>query len=80
MADPRDNLTDARALLPARPGRPRHNRCQRRALCLAGPGGARTRRGKPLLLLSDLAEHSKNLRRDGRASLLFDGTAGLASR
>ena len=33
--------------------------------------------GKPLLLLSDLAEHSKNLRRDPRASLLFDGTGGL---
>lgn len=30
----------------------------------------------PLLLLSDLAEHTKNLQRDPRASLLFDGTAG----
>ncbi len=30
----------------------------------------------PLLLMSDLAEHSKNLARDPRASLLFDGTAG----
>jgi len=30
----------------------------------------------PLLLLSDLAEHSKNLKRDSRVSLLFDGTAG----
>ncbi|MGO8916268.1 MAG: HugZ family protein [Stellaceae bacterium] len=30
----------------------------------------------PLLLLSDLAEHTKNLRRDPRASLLIDGTAG----
>jgi putative heme iron utilization protein len=30
----------------------------------------------PLLLLSDLAEHTKNLARDGRASLLFDGTGG----
>jgi heme iron utilization protein len=30
----------------------------------------------PLLLLSELAEHSKNLKRDSRASLLFDGTAG----
>jgi len=30
----------------------------------------------PLLLLSDLAEHSKNLKREPRASLLFDGTAG----
>jgi heme iron utilization protein len=30
----------------------------------------------PLLLLSDLAEHSKNLARDPHASLLFDNTAG----
>jgi len=34
--------------------------------------------GSPLLLLSDLADHSKNLAADPRASLLFDGTAGLA--
>jgi putative heme iron utilization protein len=27
--------------------------------------------GAPLMLLSDLAEHAKNLRRDARASLLF---------
>ena len=32
----------------------------------------------PLLLLSDLADHTRNLKQDGRASLLFDGTAGLA--
>lgn len=32
--------------------------------------------GSPLLLLSDLAEHTKNLRRDARVSLLIDGTAG----
>jgi heme oxygenase (biliverdin-IX-beta and delta-forming) len=31
----------------------------------------------PLLLISTLAEHTKNLRRESRASLLFDGTAGL---
>jgi hypothetical protein len=30
----------------------------------------------PLLLISDLAEHTKNLARERRASLLFDGTAG----
>ncbi len=30
----------------------------------------------PLLLMSALAEHTKNLLRDPRASLLFDGTAG----
>jgi heme iron utilization protein len=32
----------------------------------------------PLLLLSDLADHSKNIAQDARVSLLFDGTAGLA--
>jgi putative heme iron utilization protein len=32
----------------------------------------------PLLLISDLAEHTKNLKREPRASLLFDATAGLA--
>lgn len=32
---------------------------------------------RPLLLISDLAEHTKNLGADARASLLFDGTAGL---
>src|SRR6185503_15177691 len=32
----------------------------------------------PLLLLSDLAEHSKAIATDPRVSLLFDGTAGLA--
>ncbi len=30
----------------------------------------------PLLLLSDLAQHTINLRRDPRAALLLDGTAG----
>lgn len=34
--------------------------------------------GAPLLLLSDLAEHAKNLKADPRCSLLFDGTHGLA--
>lgn len=33
--------------------------------------------GTPLLLLSDLAEHAKNLKADPRCSLLFDGTARL---
>jgi putative heme iron utilization protein len=33
--------------------------------------------GQPLLLISRLAEHTGNLERDSRASLLFDGTAGL---
>ena len=31
----------------------------------------------PLLLLSDLAEHSRNIARDSRVSLLIDATAGL---
>jgi putative heme iron utilization protein len=33
--------------------------------------------GTPLLLMSDLAEHVKNIKSDERVSLLFDGTAGL---
>lgn len=33
----------------------------------------------PLLLISELAEHTRNLHADTRASLLFDGTAGLAN-
>jgi heme oxygenase (biliverdin-IX-beta and delta-forming) len=32
----------------------------------------------PLLLISRLAEHTKNILRDAHASLLFDGTAGLS--
>lgn len=32
----------------------------------------------PILLLSDLADHSRNLASDPRASLLFDGTVGRA--
>jgi putative heme iron utilization protein len=31
----------------------------------------------PILLLSDLAEHTKAMAADGRVSLLFDGTGGL---
>lgn len=33
----------------------------------------------PLLLISDLAEHAKNIAADNRVSLLFDGTRGLPS-
>jgi heme iron utilization protein len=33
----------------------------------------------PIVLISALAEHTKNLMRDARASLLFGGTAGLAN-
>ncbi len=35
--------------------------------------------GRPILLLSDLADHTKNFTADPRVSLLFDGTAGLAA-
>ncbi|MBT5109374.1 MAG: DUF2470 domain-containing protein [Rhodospirillaceae bacterium] len=38
---------------------------------------ATTHAGAPVLLLSDLAEHTRNLRLDDRISLLFDGTGGL---
>ena len=34
--------------------------------------------GAPLLLLSDLAQHTQNLRADPRVSLLFDGTGEYA--
>ena len=37
-------------------------------------------RGCPLLLLSDLARHTANLARDGRASLLLDGSEGRRER
>jgi len=37
-------------------------------------------RGAPLLLLSDLARHTANLRRDGRASLLLDRSTGTVER
>ena len=33
--------------------------------------------GNPLLLISDLADHTRNIRADARVSLLYDGTAGL---
>ena len=34
----------------------------------------------PLLLLSELADHSRNIARDPRVSLLFDGTGGWRER
>ena len=33
--------------------------------------------GYPLLLISDLADHTRNIRADARVSLLYDGTGGL---
>lgn len=41
---------------------------------------ATTAEGWPLLLLSALAEHSRNLAGDDRAGLLLDGTLGLDER
>ena len=38
---------------------------------------AQDERGSPVLLLSDLAEHSRNLKMEPRAALLYDGTGGL---
>ena len=38
---------------------------------------ATTHAGVPLLLVSDLAEHTCNLRADDRVSLLYDGTGAL---
>jgi len=54
-------------------------------LCREPPGwpyaslvlAACTQDARPILLLSDLAEHSRNIAGDDRISLLFDGTAGL---
>ena len=56
------------------------------ATALAGDGWpyaslvlvASTQAARPLMLLSDLAAHSRNMAADDRVSLLFDGTAGLA--
>ena len=65
-------------------------RCDRAALATAlpGDGGAWPYASlvlvavdhdlSPILLMSDLAEHSKAIAADPRVSLLFDGTAGLA--
>lgn len=36
--------------------------------------------GTPVLLLSELSDHTRNLHADGRASLLFDNTVGIAER
>jgi hypothetical protein len=64
-------------------------RCDRAALAtnLPGDGGAWPYASlvlvavdhdlSPILLMSDLAEHSKAIEADSRVALLFDGTAGL---
>src|SRR4029450_9544050 len=33
--------------------------------------------GSPILMISRLALHTRNLEKDGRAAILFDGTDGL---
>lgn len=43
------------------------------SMVLPGLDGA----GRPILLLSDLSDHAKNLKADPKASLLYDGTLGL---
>ena len=41
---------------------------------------ARDEDGQPILLLSDLAEHTRNLKAEPRVSLLIDGTKAQANR
>src|SRR5689334_22539679 len=62
-------------------------RCQRVALGTLDRSGepyvslamvALDQHGTPLLHLSDLADHTRNLKRDDRVSLLFDGTLQVA--
>lgn len=61
--------------LAERPGRPGESETfPFVSLVLPGRDGT----GQPLLLLSDLSDHAKNLKRDPHASLLYDGTGGLA--
>jgi len=76
------------AATPALLARELMRRCDRAALATSlGAGGTVTPYASlvlvacdldasPLLLISDLAEHTKNLQREPRAALLFDGTAG----
>ena len=76
------------------PARPRFRRVRPPADARLRPGGARHQPGgapyaslvlvaadldaSPLLLLSDLAQHSRNIAFDPRVSLLLDGTEGHA--
>ena len=80
---------DPRALAPGAQIRSLMRRLDRATLStgMAGDSGwpygslvmaATDQDGSPLMLLSDLAEHTANLKADPRVCLLFDGTAGLA--
>jgi len=72
MSDPAVVATTARTLLSSAPRASlatlTANGAPYASLVLAADDGA----GAPLLLLSDLAEHTKNLARDPRASLLVE--------
>ncbi|MBN9089787.1 MAG: DUF2470 domain-containing protein [Reyranella sp.] len=82
-SEPPDPFRDVRDLI---------RRCDRAALATALPAAAGAAAWpyaslvlvavdhdlSPILLLSDLAEHTKALAADPRVSLLFDGTGGLA--
>jgi len=72
---------------PAAIARDLFRKAERAALATLAEGGssyaslvlvAEAKDGAPVLLISDLAEHAKNLSRDPRGSLLIDGTAALA--
>jgi putative heme iron utilization protein len=76
MADPKELVTTVRELL---------RRAPRASLATSNEAGAPyaslvlvadDERGAPLLLLSDLAEHTKNLARDARASVLVEAADG----
>jgi putative heme iron utilization protein len=80
-AQPSDPFRDVRDLI---------RRCDRAALATSLPGDgapwpyaslvlvAVDHDLSPILLMSDLAEHSKAIATDSRVALLFDGTGGLA--
>ncbi|HIJ61994.1 MAG TPA: heme iron utilization protein [Rhodospirillaceae bacterium] len=62
--------------------------CRKAALATAGEGGRPTVSlvtvafdvdAGPILLLSRLADHTRNIDRDPRVALLFDGTGGLSN-
>lgn len=86
-------MADNAALSPAAAARALIRACDRASLATLaratapGAGGpyaslvlsACDHDASPILLISRLADHTRNLEADSRAALLFDGTAGLAS-